>query len=270
MKKHVVLVVVAAMMLFATGCSKSETNGNNDTNESNVSTGSDLVDSNTNLQAEMPKAGDEIAVITTSEGVVKIQFYPDEAPKAVENFKSLAKSGYYDGITFHRVIEGFMIQGGDPTGTGTGGESIWGEDFEDEISPNLHFYRGALAMANKGPNTNGSQFFIVQNDKVADQGIEAIRQTRDENEEIGITLGEEFYTLDKIFPDSVLDYYTEHGGSVELEYIFGKPYTIFGQVFEGMDVVDKIAAVAVDGKTSKPLTDVIIEKVEIVNYESQG
>lgn len=264
MKKHVALVLAAAVMLFAAGCSK------NDIKESNVTNGNDLVDSNTILQAEMPKDGDEIVVITTSEGVIKLQLYPEEAPKAVENFKKLAESGYYNGITFHRVVEGFMIQGGDPTGTGTGGESTWGEDFEDEISPNLHFYRGALAMANRGPNTNGSQFFIVQNDKVSEQGLEAIRQTREEQKDIGITLGEEFYTLDKIFPDSVLDYYAEHGGSIELEAIFGKPYTIFGQVFEGMDIVDKIAAVEVDGQNNKPLEDVIMEKVEIVKYESQG
>ena len=251
MKKHVALVLAATLMLFTAGCSKSEIDENN------------LTVSNTNLQAQMPEKGDEIAVITTSEGVIKLQFYPEEAPKAVENFKTLAKSDYYEDVIFHRVIEGFMIQGGDPTGTGTGGESSWGEDFEDEISPNLHFYRGALAMANRGPNTNGSQFFIVQNDKVADQYIEAIRQARDSNEEVGVP-------LDKIFPDSVLDYYTEHGGSVELEFVFGGPYTIFGQVFEGMDVVDKIAAVEVDGKNHKPLEDVVIQKVEFVNYEAQS
>lgn len=276
MKKHVALVLAAALMLFTAGCSKSEPNasgeqnGNSESNVSSETDGDNLVDTNIILQAQMPKEGDEIAVITTSEGVIKLQFYPEEAPKAVENFKALAKSDYYKDVIFHRVIQGFMIQGGDPTGTGTGGESSFGEDFEDEISPALHFYRGALAMANKGPNTNGSQFFIVQNEKVAEQGVQAIRETRDGSKEVGITLGEDFYTLDKIFPDSVLDYYTEHGGSIELEYIFGNPYTIFGQVFEGMDVVDKIAAVEVDGKNHKPLNDVVIEKVEIVNYESQS
>ncbi|NCC14817.1 MAG: peptidylprolyl isomerase [Clostridia bacterium] len=258
MKKYAAFVCAAALMLFATGCTAKEASGSN------------LEETSTILQAQLPKDGDEIAVITTSEGVIKLQFYPEEAPKAVENFKTLAKSGYYKDVIFHRVMEGFMIQGGDPTGTGTGGESCWGEDFEDEISPKLHFYRGTLAMANKGANTNGSQFFIVQNKEVTEQGINTIRETRDSNEELGITIGEEFYTLDKLFPEDVLNYYTEHGGSIELEYIFGKPYTIFGQVFEGMDVVDKIAAAEVDAKNNKPLKDIVIESVEIVNYESQN
>jgi len=88
--------------------------------------------------------------------------FPDIAPKACENFLRLAKKDYYDGIVFHRVIRGFMIQGGDPTGTGAGGESIWGKDFEDEVTSSVTFERpGLLAMANKGPNTNGSQFFIT-------------------------------------------------------------------------------------------------------------
>lgn len=264
MKKYAAFVFAAALVLFAAGCSAKETNVTNETSE-NTSESSGGI-----LQAQMPKEGDEIAVITTSEGVIKLQFYPEEAPKAVENFKTLAKSGYYNDIIFHRVIDGFMIQGGDPTGTGTGGESCWGEDFEDEISPNLHFYRGALAMANKGPNTNGSQFFIVQNNEVTEQGIESIRKTRDENEEVGMTIGETFYTLGQLFPDSVLNYYEEHGGSIELENIFGKPYTIFGQVFEGMDVVDKIAAAEVDPENDKPLDDIVIEKVELLNYESQS
>lgn len=105
---------------------------------------------------------DEIAVIETNHGTVKVKFFPDVAPKAVENFKGLAKKGYYNGVTFHRVIEGFMIQGGDPKGTGTGGESLWGKSFEDEFGPKYRFDRkGLLAMANAGPRTNGSQFFIT-------------------------------------------------------------------------------------------------------------
>jgi cyclophilin family peptidyl-prolyl cis-trans isomerase len=106
--------------------------------------------------------GDEVAVMETNHGTIKLKFFPDAAPKAVENFKGLAKKGYYDGVTFHRVIDGFMIQGGDPRGTGTGGESLWGKPFEDEFSPKVRFDRkGLLAMANAGPRTNGSQFFIT-------------------------------------------------------------------------------------------------------------
>lgn len=104
----------------------------------------------------------EIMVIETSMGTIEVALFREEAPKTVENFVGLAKKGYYDGVIFHRVIDKFMIQGGDPTGTGMGGESIYGKKFEDEISPKLKFDRpGLLAMANAGPNTNGSQFFIT-------------------------------------------------------------------------------------------------------------
>jgi peptidylprolyl isomerase len=105
---------------------------------------------------------DDIVVIETNQGEIEIALFGDAAPKAVENFKKLAAKGYYDGISFHRIIPQFMIQGGDPTGTGAGGESIWGKSFEDEFSADHRFDRpGLLAMANKGPNTNGSQFFIT-------------------------------------------------------------------------------------------------------------
>ena len=103
-----------------------------------------------------------VAVIKTNMGTIEIELFPDKAPKTVENFVGLANKGYYNGVIFHRVIDKFMIQGGDPTGTGRGGESIWGKSFEDEIDPSLKFDEpGILAMANAGPNTNGSQFFIT-------------------------------------------------------------------------------------------------------------
>lgn len=106
--------------------------------------------------------GTEVGVIKTNMGTIEVKFFFKQSPKAVENFIALAKKGYYDGITFHRVIDNFMIQGGDPTGTGSGGESIWGEPFDDEFSPDLKFDKpGLLAMANAGPSTNGSQFFIT-------------------------------------------------------------------------------------------------------------
>jgi cyclophilin family peptidyl-prolyl cis-trans isomerase len=97
------------------------------------------------------------ATLHTSEGAVEVELYPDDAPKTVENFERLARDGFYDGVIFHRVIPDFMIQGGDPTGTGSGGP---GYEFEDEFNEH-RVVRGALAMANAGPNTNGSQFFIV-------------------------------------------------------------------------------------------------------------
>ena len=108
------------------------------------------------------KEGETVATMKTNMGDIKIKFFKEDAPKAVENFLTHAKNGYYDGLIFHRVIKDFMIQGGDPNGTGTGGESIWGHPFEDEFTPELHNFRGALCMANAGPSTNGSQFFIVQ------------------------------------------------------------------------------------------------------------
>ncbi|RUM67376.1 MAG: peptidylprolyl isomerase [Sulfurospirillum sp.] len=111
----------------------------------------------TSLFAQNP-----IAKMKTNRGTITLELYPDIAPKAVENFIKLSQKGYYNGVTFHRVIKGFMIQGGDPTGTGTGGESIWGKEFENEYKPNVVFDKpGLLAMANRGPNTNGSQFFIT-------------------------------------------------------------------------------------------------------------
>lgn len=113
-------------------------------------------------QTAEPKKGEQIIVMKTSMGTIKLRLFPDKTPKTVENFIGLADKGYYDGLTFHRVMDDFMIQGGDPLGTGTGGESLWGTQFEDEFNPNLKNLRGALSMANAGPNTNGSQFFIVQ------------------------------------------------------------------------------------------------------------
>ncbi|HUE82228.1 MAG TPA: peptidylprolyl isomerase, partial [Pyrinomonadaceae bacterium] len=108
-------------------------------------------------------------VINTNKGTIRFELLESDAPKTTENFISLAERGYYDGIIFHRVIKGFMIQGGDPTGTGRGGESAWGGRFADEIKPSSPVYQrgykaGTVAMANAGPNTNGSQFFIMHVD----------------------------------------------------------------------------------------------------------
>lgn len=105
----------------------------------------------------------KMIVIHTEKGDIQLELYPDKTPKTVQNFATLAKRGYYNGLTFHRVIDNFMIQGGDPTGTGAGGESIYGAKFEDEIVADLkHDGPGVLSMANAGPNTNGSQFFITR------------------------------------------------------------------------------------------------------------
>lgn len=193
-------------------------------------------------QLESPKAGDIIANIKTNMGEVKLVLFPEVAPKAVENFTTHAKNGYYDGIIFHRVIENFMIQGGDPTGTGMGGESIYGRPFEDEFDLGYRNLRGALSMANAGPGTNGSQFFIVQAREI-DPRI--IGQMREMSAEDG-------------YPEEVVDAYEELGGTYWLDF----KHTVFGQVYEGMDVVDAIAGVE-KNPMDKPLEDVVIENIEI-------
>ncbi|MDR7870614.1 MAG: peptidylprolyl isomerase [Tissierellaceae bacterium] len=197
-------------------------------------------------QLNPPKQGEEIAVMKTNHGDIKIRLFPEVAPKAVENLITHAKDGYYDGVTFHRVLNEFMIQGGDPEGTGRGGKSIWGSSFEDEFDINYHNIRGALSMANAGANTNGSQFFIVQKTEV-DQGF--IDQMKSIGEEGG-------------FPEVVVKAYQELGGTPWLDY----KHTVFGQVFEGMDVVDEIAGVKVDSQ-GKPAEPVIIDTIEIIEYK---
>ncbi len=192
-------------------------------------------------QLEAPKAGETLAVLKTNMGDIKIRLFADLAPKAVENFKTHAENGYYNGLIFHRVINDFMIQGGDPTGSGMGGESIWGESFEDEFTPELHNLRGALSMANAGPNTNGSQFFIVQAKNVTDDMIDQLETAPEE-----------------LFPNDCVRAYEKMGGTPWLDY----KHTVFGQVTDGMDVVDRIAAVKVDFFQNKPLEDVVIETVE--------
>lgn len=185
-----------------------------------------------------PKAGDTLAEIKTNMGDIVVKMLPEAAPKAVENFTTHAKNGYYNGLIFHRVIKDFMIQGGDPTGTGMGGESIWGKSFEDEFSKEALNFKGALSMANAGPNTNGSQFFIVHAGSVP---ADLIGQM----EKVG-------------FPKEAIEKYKEVGGTPWLDF----HHTVFGQVVEGMDVVDKIACVKT-GPMDKPMYDVVIETIEI-------
>ena len=199
-------------------------------------------------QFEKPAKDAEVIVMKTSKGTIKMRLFPEKAPKTVENFVTHAKEGYYDGLTFHRVIDGFMIQGGDPNGNGTGGESIWGKPFEDEFDVELRNFRGALSMANAGPSTNGSQFFIVQaND--CDPGL--ISQMK----EIGVN------ARGQGFPEEVIEKYQEIGGTPWLDF----RHTVFGQVYDGMDVVHAIASVPTDGN-DMPRQEVTITSVEIRPY----
>lgn len=190
-----------------------------DNNNVESQTGTQLEDTSLNEeqimtfnQTDLPQTGEKIATMVTSMGTVKIRLFEKQVPKTVENFIGLAEKGYYDGVIFHRVIPDFMIQGGDPTGTGMGGESFWGGKFEDEFVPELNNIYGALSMANAGPGTNGSQFFVVQN----------------------------------------------QDGTAWLD---GK-HSVFGQVFEGMDIVNAIATVE-RNPSDKPLEDITINSVAI-------
>lgn len=175
----------------------------------------DLNAADAEYQHKEPVKGEEVATLHTNYGDISIKFFPEVAPKAVTSFKALAKAGRYDDTIFHRVINNFMIQGGDYTKfNGTGGESAYGEEFDLEVSDYLSNIEGAVAMANRGPGTNGSQFYINQ---------------------------------------------------VNNNYLDGS-YTVFAQVFDGMDVVNDIAEVATDAN-DRPVNDVILESVELYEYE---
>ena len=191
-------------------------------------------------QRRAPEKGDITATIKTTMGEIKVILFPDAAPKAVENFTTHAKNGYYNGIIFHRVIPNFMIQGGDPLGKGIGGESIWGRAFADEFSNEYHNLRGALSMANAGPNTNGSQFFIVQAKSVDERFIPQMERLPD------------------MFTAESVEDYQEVGGTPWLDF----RHPVFGQTIEGMDVVDAIAAVERNA-SDKPLEDVSIISIDI-------
>ena len=190
-------------------------------------------------QVDIETAEGPIATIKTNHGDMRIKLFPDHAPKTVANFIALSKDGYYDGVIFHRIIKDFMIQGGDPTGTGMGGESIYGESFEDEFSEELYNVRGALSMANAGPNTNGSQFFIVQNQHLPYSKKEIARGG---------------------WPEPIAEIYAEQGGTPHLD----RRHTVFGQLADeaSYEVLDAIAGVET-GAMDKPVEDVVIETIEI-------
>jgi len=204
-----------------------------------------VVESVFSYQLSEPAKGDMVAVINTNHGDVKIKLFYDDAPLAVENFVTLSQKGYYDEVIFHRVIKDFMIQSGDPEGTGRGGKSIWGNYFIDEISTKLHNIRGALSMANRGTNTNGSQFFIVQSSNLEDSTKE--------------------YFKSRGMDQQLIDEYSKIGGTPWLDGV----HTVFGQVYDGLDVVDKIATVEVDSK-DKPIEDVKILSVQTYIWGSEG
>ena len=266
----IILIIMIGMLFVLTGCSEKTTNTNNAiTNMSNDTTSKEVdntveEDNETETdykafaekQMAKPEEGETIAIIKVKNfGEMKVKFFDDIAPKAVENFTTHAKNGYYNGLTFHRVINEFMIQGGDPTGTGTGGESIWGEGFGTELSEELVPYRGSLCMAmSSAPNSIGSQFFITQ---------------------ANYSETMEGYMRQGGYPTGLLEQYKNYGGYLSL-YL---QYTVFGQVFEGLDVLDAIAKVqtesvplVIDGENygnqdDKPVEDVVIETIEVTTYK---
>lgn len=196
-----------------------------------------------------PEKGETIVNMKIKDyGSVKIKLFPEYAPKGVENFVEHVKDGYYDGLTFHRIISDFMIQGGDPLGNGTGGESIWGEKFDGGTYYNLIHAAGAIAYANSGStDTNGSQFYIVTGQVYDDNSMADLKNS---------------------------GYFITPSGEKTYKTVGGTPfldgsYTVFGQVFDGLDIIFKIQNVKTDS-SDKPIEDVIIESVTIEEYDGSA
>ena len=272
-KARIAAALTAALFGIALlgGCTKKEETPKNDV-------GTAYPDKTVGFQLEKPAVGDTVAIMHTSMVDISIRFFPEAAPKAVENFTTHAKNGYYDGLIFHRVIKDFMIQGGDPEGDGTGGKSIWGDSFEDEFDQKLINLTGALSMANSGVNTNGSQFFINNTPAVDFSAYEdAFEKQKADLKKADITNWKQFYGAllqqnmgigfyGEAIPDAVFDLYAQHGGNIHLDGAWRTSggHTVFGQVFDGMDVVDAISKVEVSN--SKPVTDVVINSIEVTEY----
>lgn len=239
------------------------------------------------FQLDSPNNGDTIAVLHTSEGDITLRFFPEQAPKTVTNFLSLAKDGKYNNTIFHRVINDFMIQGGDyEKGNGTGGTSSYGSEFDDEFCDKLFNVRGAVSMANSGPDTNGSQFFINQKNTEAykkDGGWASLENQwkniksqlanyKDSN--LLSTFIQQYGTFcydTEIVPAEVQKLYEENGGNAYLDGAYNavdRGHTVFAQVIDGMDVVDKISAVTVDDN-NKPVNNIILKTVEVTTYSSE-
>lgn len=195
-----------------------------------------------------PVKGEQVVIMNIKDyGEVRIKLFPEYADKGVENFVELAKKGYYDGLTFHRVINDFMIQGGDPLGMGIGGESIWGDKFDGGTDEHLIHAAGAVAYANSGSTaTNGSQFYIVTGTTYDDASIQQMVDA-------GLKMS-----------DDAKEIYSKAGGAPWLD----GGYTVFGQVYEGLDVIFEVQKVETD-ENDKPLEDVIMESVKVEEYDGE-
>ena len=238
------------------------------------------------FQLQPPEEGETVAVVKTSMGNFSMRFFPEIAPKAVENFLKLARGGKYNNTVFHRVINGFAVQGGH-IGTDEkqpNGESSYGKPFEDEFCDKLYNLRGAVSMANSGRDENGSQFFVNQtnSDKFRENGgwafydniwkesCEQLKQYRDNDRFLEAYIdenGERMINTD-IVPNEVKALYNAHGGNPNLDGAFNaadRGNTVFAQVYSGMPVVDKIAAVKVDSD-NVPKENVIIKSIDFTKY----
>lgn len=251
MKKLVSLIVAACMCLtLFTSCKdgdKSESaKAYNVGSQKQYTSDDTITDFSDPLNYTMPVSGEKIVVMTIRNyGNVYIKLFPELVPDACENFLGLVENGYYDGLTFHRVVRDFVVQGGDPQGTGMGGESLWGDKFACEFSSALLHLTGAVAYARaSGDLRNGSQFYFVANADIDEQ-----------------TLMTYYSMYKKSYTQSGIDAYVENGGQ---PYLDGD-YTVFAQVFEGLDIIDNIQQVKTND-SNKPINDVVIEKAQVVEY----
>ena len=239
------IMCVAAFASCMTSCGKATepTEGGSSVSDSSSASETSEVEI-ANFTA--PKDGDTIIIMKIKDyGEVKFRLFSEYAEKGVENFVELAKKGYYDGLTFHRVIKDFMIQGGDPTGTGSGGESIWGGKFDGGSDPHLINAAGALVYANSGStSTDGSQFYVVTGSVYSQQDLESMSS----------------YNLS----DQQKEIYSTAGGAPWLD----GSYTVFGQVIDGLDVIFRVSETATDS-SDRPQSDVIIESVTVGEYKGE-
>lgn len=276
------LIVASAALCFA-GCNQEVTMDTVDTSFLGKDAAvKDDTEHQVGYQLEMPEKGDTIAILHTNMGDITWRFFPENAPKTVQNFIDLAKAGKYNNTIFHRVINNFMIQGGDyENANGTGGKAANGGQFEDEFCNKLFNIRGSVAMANSGKDTNGSQFFINQATAESFSGFTSYEESwkvarniiaqyvnQNKQDDISKINGLSFYNP-TIVPDDVKKLYEENGGNPHLDGAFNaadKGHTVFAQVIDGMDVVDKIAKTEVD-QSNMPKTPVVINSVEITTYQ---
>ncbi len=230
MTKKILSLVMALSLAFclAACAGKSSTDGSNKT-ESSV------------LQLNAPSEGDTIVTIVTDKGTIKAVIYDELVPNTASNFISLVESGYYDGMVIHKVIKDFVMQLGDKTLKGDGGESSTGHGIEPEFRDDLHSYTGSLGMVTYGDGLEYSQFFIVAGSQVSEEYINEMR--------------------DAGYDEDVIDTFSKIGGQPGFDYV----YTVFGQVFEGMDTVTEIVSQDTD-KYNRPKKDITVKSITISTY----